>query len=389
MRKTGKIIAASFLFLFYIVERGIAQDREPEKGAAFSLHGQLSGWEHLNTNNVYPLLSGGRYIPRLYFEKPLKGQGLFDIEASANLYGQMGWDPPDRFSFDGKVKPYRFWVRYSTRQLEVRAGLQKINFGSASLLRPLMWFDQVDPRDPLRLTDGVWGLLGRYYFLNNANVWLWALMGNEDPKGWETIPSNRRIPGFGGRLQLPVPAGEAALSFHRRRADGRRIPGFGNSFSEIPENRIGFDMKLDIIAGAWVEGVWVKKEQDAGLLTNQAFLNAGADYTFHVGNGLLVVFEQLLAAYDRQPFELERTLSFSLLNISYPIGVFDQLSLISYYDWTNDKAYNFLNWRKQYNKISLYFMGYINPREYQIPLQGAGGNIFAGSGLQVMIVFNH
>ena len=69
-------------------------------------------------------------------------------------------------------------MRYSSDQFELRLGLQKINFGSASMLRPLMWFDQMDPRDPLHLTDGVWGLLARYYFLNNANIWLWGLYGN-------------------------------------------------------------------------------------------------------------------------------------------------------------------------------------------------------------------
>jgi len=53
--------------------------------------------------------------------------------------------------------------------------LQKINFGSATLFRLLMWFDRIDPRDPLKLTDGVYGLLLRYYFHNNTNIWLWGL----------------------------------------------------------------------------------------------------------------------------------------------------------------------------------------------------------------------
>ena len=65
-------------------------------------------------------------------------------------------------------------------------GLQKINFGSAVLLRPLMWFDSLDPRDPLQLTDGVYAVLLRYYFPNNANLWAWALYGNDSPKGWES-----------------------------------------------------------------------------------------------------------------------------------------------------------------------------------------------------------
>ena len=93
----------------------------------------------------------------------------------------------------------------------VRGGLQKINFGSANLLRPLMWFDQIDPRDPLQLTDGVWGILGRYYFLNNANIWVWGLIGNDQRKGWEVIPSVKNKPEFGFRVQMPIPGNYLSL----------------------------------------------------------------------------------------------------------------------------------------------------------------------------------
>jgi hypothetical protein len=301
----------------------------------------------------------------------------------------MALDPFDASEFDGKIKPYRIWARYSTHQLELRAGLQKINFGSASLLRPLMWFDQVDPRDPLKLTDGVWGVLGRYYFLNNANVWLWGLMGNDNRKGWEIISSKSNIPEFGGRVQLPVPRGEAAFTFHRRTADTESLPFSTSNFDEIPENRFGFDTKLDLTVGFWLEGAWINKRENVGIYTNQEMLNAGMDYTFGIGNGLNVVFEQLLVLYDENPFGNEQKLSFSTLNVSYPIGLFDDLSLIFYYDWTNNSAYNFINWQKQFNKITLFVMGYVNPKNYSIPTQGMGENIFAGSGIQLMIVFNH
>ncbi|MDR1585772.1 MAG: hypothetical protein LBS07_06360, partial [Prevotellaceae bacterium] len=103
--------------------------------------------------------------------------------------------------------------------MEVRLGLQKINFGSAQLFRPLMWFDAIDPRDPLQMTDGVWGGLFRYYFQNNANFWLWTLYGNDEVKGWETAPSAQSLPEIGGRVQLPLKQGEVALSYHLREAD--------------------------------------------------------------------------------------------------------------------------------------------------------------------------
>ena len=112
---------------------------------------------------------------------------LIDFEASANIYGNAGIHFFDSASADGNISPYRVWGRYSTKQLEVRLGLQKINFGTATMLRALRWFDEVDPRDPLQLTDGVWGGLARYYFLNNTNIWIWVLYGTDRPKGMELM----------------------------------------------------------------------------------------------------------------------------------------------------------------------------------------------------------
>jgi hypothetical protein len=192
---------------------------------SLSLKGQLSAWMLYNGANDLPFYAGGRYIPQLNYNMRQKKETHIDFEASVNINGSAGFHPFDTIVTTGRIKPYRLWARYSTQQFEVRVGLQKINFGSASLLRPLMWFDQVDSRDPLRLTDGVWGVLGRYYFLNNANIWLWGLYGNKDPKGWELSGTNSHFPEAGGRIQLPVPAGEAALSYHYRIADTRNMTG--------------------------------------------------------------------------------------------------------------------------------------------------------------------
>jgi hypothetical protein len=149
----------------------------------FNLSGQVSAWGGYNNGNPLPVITGGRYIPAVYYGVRPRTGGLFDLEATANLYGSLALHPFDAYESDAAIKPYRLWMRYSTDQLELRLGLQKINFGSASILRPLMWFDQMDPRDPLHLTVGVWAFLGRYYFLNNANIWLWGLYGNHDPRG--------------------------------------------------------------------------------------------------------------------------------------------------------------------------------------------------------------
>jgi hypothetical protein len=371
------------IFLFTVSSATcIAQD-------SLSIKGQLSAWMLINGKNELPVFVGGRYIPQMNYEYALKNEHKFDFEGSVNINGSVGVNPFDSISSSGRIKPYRFWVRYSTRQFEIRAGLQKINFGSASLLRPLMWFDQVDPRDPLKLTDGVWGVLGRYYFLNNANIWLWGLYGNNKPKGWELTGTKEHYPEAGGRIQIPVPSGEAAISYHYRITDTRNAGELFPQFEKVQENRIGFDIKLDMVAGLWLEGSWVTRNKDLGIFTNQELLNAGADYTFGIGNGLYVIFEQLLAASDEKPFAFQNTASFSLLSLSYPIGLFDNISGIVYYDWKNKNTYNFINWQKQFKNITLYLMGYWNPQKYNIPTQGSDQNLYAGKGIQVMVVLNH
>ncbi len=351
--------------------------------------GQLSAWAHYNPSNEMPLWLGGRYIPELDYTVYLPENRLIDFELSTNIYGNAAIRLSDSAYSNGKIKPYRAWVRYSTEQLEIRAGLQKINFGSASILRPLMWFDQIDPRDPLQLTDGVWGILGRYYFLNNANIWLWGLYGNKNLKGWETMKTNTKNPEFGGRFQLPVPRGETGLSYHYRMVDSRDIDSLIPAFAKIPENRIGIDMRFDLIIGCWAEASWSRKSKNMGIFTNQEFINLGADYTFGIGNGLYTVFEQLIVSSDEKALVFENTISFSLLSVSYPIGLFDNLSAIVYYDWTNKKAYNFLNWQKQFDNLTLYVMGYWNPKDYNIPSQSTEQTLFAGKGVQLMLVYNH
>lgn len=376
------------LFLFFNTFIVLSADNE---GLDDSLQfkGQVSGYGHVNFNNTFPVWTGGRYLPQANYSINLDKEKLLDFEASINLYGNVGIKSFDSVSTNGDIKPYRLWARYSTSQFELRMGLQKINFGSANILRPLMWFDQIDPRDPLKLTNGVYGILARYYFINNANIWLWGLYGNKNTKGWESLKTNKEIPEFGGRFQFPVPAGESGVSFHHRTANSTEFKGTFPVHSNIPENKFGLDLRMDLVVGCWFEGSWVKKEKDLGILTNQEIINVGVDYTFGLGNGVYVVYEHLLASSDQNPFAFTNLVSFSLLSMSYPVGLFDNLNGIVYFDWNNKKAYNFINWQRQFDRITLYLMGYINPDEYNIPTQGEGEMLFSGSGLQVMLVWNY
>jgi hypothetical protein len=377
-----KYIAFIVVFLFLFV---------PERLGAKKLvfKGQASVWGNYNPSNSLDLWGGGRYIPQLNLKLGQEQKRLLDFEASVNVNGMFGTLPFDSLYCDGKIKPYRFWFRYSTKQWEIRAGLQKINFGSATMIRPLMWFDKIDPRDPLQLTDGVWGVLGRYYFLNNANLWLWLLYGNEKPKTWEMGNTSQKQPEFGGRFQTPVLNGEMGLTYHHRLCDTDPLALSSVTSGLIPENRIGLDGKWDVGVGLWFEAVWMNKSKNLGAFANQTALSVGTDYTFGIGNGLNVIFEQLLFAYDEKPFQLNNPFVFSTLSLNYPLGLNDNASAMVYYDWINNGVYNIATWNHQFNNLTLYCMAYSNPKNYKMPLTANEVNLFAGTGVQVMLVWNH
>lgn len=364
-----------------------AQDSLYLKRDSLRFQGQFSAWTNINPNNALPVLLGARYLPGANYSRRLSNHTLFDVEASVNLYGAVSTQPFTHFDHSGGITPYRAWARLSAAQWEIRLGLQKINFGSASLLRPLMWFDQIDPRDPLQITNGVWGLLGRYYFLNNANIWLWSLYGNRSARPWDIGTPSRHFPELGGRIQVPTPKGELGLSYHFRKAN---LEYSTSPTKDIPEDRIGFDGRFDLGIGLWFEGAWIGKRQVLGFITNQEILNLGIDYTFGIGNGLHLVAEQLLYAGGAKAFDFEQHKSFSGLSLSYPLGISDNLSAIVYVDAKGKKAYNFLNWQHIFRRFSSYFMAYWNPKVYNLPQQGSiSANNYAGAGLQIMFVFNH
>ncbi len=386
----SKAIHFGFIIMcFFISRNAMAQDQETRAiHDTLMFKGQLSGWMHFNPKNSFPLYLGARFIPQLNYEIQLPKRRMIDFEGSINLVGDVGIHFFDSTEFNGRLSPYRIWGRYSTEQFEARGGLQKINFGSATLLRPLMWFDQVDPRDPLQLTDGVWGALVRYYFLSNANLWLWVLYGNKNPKGWEIIKSNRHIPEIGGRFQLPLPRGEAAFSYHFRTADSRDLEAIMPAYAEIPENRLGLDARFDMVVGFWFEGAWIHKSIDVGQFKNQALINLGIDYTFGLGNGLNALAEHLIISYDEHAFEFGNVTNFTAMSLNYPMGLFDNLNAILFYNWTDNQIYNFINWRKAWDALALNFMAYWNPQNYNLPLSGGTENLYSGKGIQVLVVFN-
>lgn len=356
----------------------------------FGIKGQAIGWGVISKMDAWRGQAGLRYIPELSFKSPVKEKFSFDAELSLNAFGSGLYWSADSTIWNGKVKPYRAWMKFSGDQFEVRAGLQKINFGSASMLRPLMWFDQIDPRDPLQLTDGVYAVLGRYYFLNNANIWLWALYGNDSQKGWERIPSVKNVPELGGRVQVPVASGELGTTYHYRVANAGKVYNLNHGEkSEIREKRLALDGKFDLGIGLWFEAVLIHQEIHLPELRYQRMFNAGLDYTFSLGNGLNVMAEVVTFGASEKALSGGENKVFSALALNYPLSIINNLSGILFYDWGTNNIYNFINWSWQFDKWSFYIMAFLNPETFDIYQNIEGANLYAGKGLQFMVVYNH
>jgi hypothetical protein len=358
--------------------------------AALDLRGQASGWLSANDSPAFTLGFGLRYIPVLSWSKALSSSLTFDIEASANAY-LSGFGRRGAGETDARLKAYRAWVRLSSARFEARLGLQKINFGSASLLRPLMWFDRIDPRDPLQVTDGVTGFLVRYYFPGNANIWAWALYGNDEPRGWEASPTARRTAEYGGRLQVPLFKGELGLAYHHRRADLSRGLIYEIALQDpvTPEDRWAVDGKWDIGIGVWVEGVLLRQRPVGQPYPYQRFINIGADTTLALGNGIHILAEHLILSTARGAWEKGEERNFTALTASAPLGLLDNLSAIFFYDWRGRNAYNFVSWQRTYDNWQIFVIGFWNPPAGGIYPPAADYNTFAGKGLELMVVFNH
>jgi len=98
--------------------------------------------------------------------------------------------------------------------------------------------------------------------------------------------------------------------------------------------------------------------------------------------------EHMFFANDQKPFHFDNTINTTGLSINYPIGMFDNIQTIFYFDWTNNSVYNFVNWYKNFDHTTFYIVGYWNPKNIEFTTNGTQ-NLYGGKGIQLMFVFNH
>ncbi|MFC1771393.1 hypothetical protein ACFLZV_05860 [Candidatus Margulisiibacteriota bacterium] len=259
-----------------------------------------------------------QYIPELKADLYTQGSDIIDLDIAGNYFANFSLNNLKDLSDKSVLKLYRAHVRYANNQFEARMGLQKINFGQAKIIRPLQWFDSLDPFDPLNRTDGVKGFLSRYFFLDNANIWGWALYDN-DLKGLETTKTRHSSPEYGARYQFPIPSGEYAFTFHTRSLE---------SASPMQEYRYAMDGYWDAVVGLWFEGTIVDIRKDNALSSSSKYFTIGVDYTFDIGLGLYTLVEHYRGWFNGNTTSLTNLANATAISLNLPIGLIDSLNCI-------------------------------------------------------------
>lgn len=361
-----KIKYLPIFFLLLYTQLTIANNLNYEYSGEISLQG--GGYSVFEEPEYY---AGLRILP--FFEGRTKLEEVSYLDLNLALNGFSAY----REELQNKLKLYRLSLSYQSLQTEFKLGLQKITFGPAKYLRPLMWFDRINPTDPMQITKGVYGVLLRYYTLDNKNIWLWGLYGNDELKGLERFQSEPEHPEIGGRFQVPVPNGEIAASYH-----GRRIQD-NSSANNAEEQRFALDGYFDLGIGLWFESVLslVSNHKDQFIST------IGSDYTFGIGNGLNLVAEFMPIRYISNSKIPNSEENLYALSLSYPLNILDQVMYLTYYSESIDKLFHYLQYQRAYDKYVLNLAVFHYPDIGYDLFTGRESNI-SGPGLQLMIIYN-
>ena len=305
---------------------------------SYSIKGQFwaSGEFIENQSDFMPQLS---YIPTLSAYYELSRGKMVDLEW-AYRFGRsyIGDSLEEHYE-----KPYRGWLRYSTQRIEARLGLQKVSFGPARVLRPLAWFDTIDPEDPMAQTEGVEAFRLRFFPSNSLALWTWIMKDVSDTLS------------YGGRGELSTSLGEWGFTLHQD--------------TDVSNTQVGIDFRYDGFIGFWNESVMIKSDNiEIDMIT------VGADYTLPIASGVLIMTESMFISSNQNTPTSDQT--FTAFMASLPVGMFHNVMLISSLDWDENNTYNYLRWSSTYDNFSINCMTSINPNE-------------VGNSFQLMFIYNH
>ncbi len=356
--------------------------------ARWGLNGLISGWTAAVEANPSCFAVGGRYLPRLWIISDLGtvSELSFRFDGSWESWGQALFSRGSRSVWQGKSRLFRCEAALLGSQWDIHLGQQKLNFGSAVLLRPLRWFDNLDIRDPLQLTSGVWALVGRYVFLNNVNLRGWLMAGDTSHLAGSVAPAFNRGPEWGGRAQIPWKSGEWALTWHKRRVETVEE----STHFLLDEYRGAIDAKWDWILGWWIEAMAAYQSQ-TGLTARQWYSAAtfGLDYTFAWGEGLRLTGEMMLLKNSVSFWRRGTGNLLGALMADYPLNLLDRARAVVWIERRTGQCSYSIDWERLYDRWRFSTILIRNPHSSDVFHGQSGLFQHTGWAFQFMFSYNY
>lgn len=269
--------------------------------------------------------------------------GAVGSEDGLLLRGTFSTQSRLRFLWDEMItgpELYRLWGGLSYGSADLKAGLMKLNFGTARVLRPEQWFDAIDPLDPREETAGVKAAVFTAYTPSGYGLWLWGLLTKSEQSIMENSGFSDEDHNLGGRLELPLLGLETGLALNMKGFDS----GTGSRCT-----RIGADLRWDGFLGLWIEASGT--EDNAMLLGKkyQSSMTIGTDYTFDIGNGLYLMQETNLShSSPDQIGALHPAGTKTAVLLGYHPGLLDNLQFMTTTDYDKTLSMTLL-WQRTYD----------------------------------------
>ena len=365
----------------------ISTDKTAKKDS-LTLHGQLG--LTLGVGNIEsPIYHvNGRYIPELVYKRSFTNDKSFDLKLSLQ-FNSSSWHTDVHSTNDMSLNFYRARARYKTKTVDIKAGLQELELGSSKIFRRLQWFNLTSLTDPQRIAEGNFGLSTRFTLSDKSNILIWGLTDDDGFTSTDFSPRPKDIINSGIRISQDVNKGAIALSYNYA---GIKIndPSWLRTRNRV--HKFGLEGKWDLGIDLWLEMEHVINNYPQFMMFHETAINPGIGHMFEIGNGLDVAFEHLFQWHFTNDQELVSNIhqQSSALRLSYPFGSRNKISLLSTYNWTDEKSYNTINLQHNFNKLSLHLIANLNAAQpaygLNLPFQSSYSN---GPGFQIMAIYKH
>jgi hypothetical protein len=270
-------------------------------------------------------------------EFSFKNETFLSIESSYQLttsdVTKKGWKTKEI-----SLERYRLNVLFKQQFLDYKVGLQDMHFGVGTYLRPLQWFDMLDPINKRAATQGINGLIVKKSTSDIQEIVGWMLFGNNPVRPSDLNSTKKETIEIGGRFQRSIVNGELGVATHARQIE---LNG-----SRAVEYRIGSHYQLNSSIPLWVEQAYMSA---ASKTESQQYIMVmvGSEYTINidkVGNSVSVLAEM---QYDNKPIASHsaKTLT-GVLQLSYPLSSKDTISYVGYMSNQDQLEDSFLYSRK-------------------------------------------